>query len=82
MDLTCVGVPWQRNNSEERAFRKLKRSLVIVPVLRMPNFEKEFVVTTDASLVSVGAILEQDFGQGLQPGHLKVESSIPWRLVI
>ena len=26
-----------------------------------------FVVTTDASLVSVGAILEQDFGQGLQP---------------
>ena len=25
------------------------------------------MVTTDASLVSVGAILEQDFGQGLQP---------------
>ena len=33
----------------------------------MPNFDLSFVVTTDASLVSVGAILEQDFGQGLQP---------------
>ena len=33
----------------------------------MPDFERSFVVTTDASLVLVGAILEQDFGQGLQP---------------
>ena len=33
----------------------------------MPNFERPFVITTDASLVSVGAILEEDFGQGLQP---------------
>ena len=33
----------------------------------MPGFERTFVVTTDASLVLVGAILEQDFGQGLQP---------------
>ena len=32
----------------------------------MPDFERPFVVTIDASLVSVGAILEQDFGQGLQ----------------
>ena len=37
------------------------------PVLRMPDFNREFVVTTDASLVLVGAILEQNFGQGLQP---------------
>ena len=37
------------------------------PVLKMPDFECPFVVTTDASLVLVGAILEEDFGQGLQP---------------
>ena len=37
------------------------------PVLKMPDFERPFVVTTDASLVPIGAILEQDFGQGLQP---------------
>ena len=40
---------------------------MVAPVLRIPDFDFTFVVTTDASLVSVGAILEQDFGQGLQP---------------
>ena len=37
------------------------------PVLKIPDFGRPFVVTTNASLVSVGAILEQDFCQGLQP---------------
>ena len=37
------------------------------PVLRLPDFEREFVVITDASEVSVGVILNQDFGMGLQP---------------
>ena len=45
----------------------MKHSLVTAPVLRMPDFDRKFVVTTDASLVSVGAILEQNFGHGLQP---------------
>ena len=31
-------------------------------VLEMPDFERSFLVTTDATLVSVGAMLEQDFG--------------------
>ena len=66
-DLTKAGCTWTWGDREEQAFRELKRSLVTAPVLKMPNFEREFVVTTDASLVSVGAILEQNFGQGLQP---------------
>ena len=33
-------------------------SLVTAPVLHMPNFELPFVLTTDASAVSVGGILE------------------------
>ena len=41
--------------------------MVTAPVLRLPDFEKQFVVTTDTSDVAVGAILEQDFGSGLQP---------------
>ena len=57
---------WQWTEKEEHAFCDLKRSFVIAPMLQMPDFELPFVVTTDASLVSVGAILEQDFGQGLQ----------------
>ena len=66
-DLTKEKNVWQWNDKEESAFNELKRSLVVAPVLRIPQFELPFVVTTDASLVSVGAILEQDFGQGLQP---------------
>ena len=41
--------------------------MATAPVLRLSDFEKQFVVTTDASDVAVGAILEQDFGSGLQP---------------
>ena len=37
------------------------------PIVRLPNFECQFAVTTDASDVAGGAILEQDFGHGLQP---------------
>ena len=36
-------------------------------MLRLPDFDQQFVVTTDASDVAVGAILEQNFGSGLQP---------------
>ena len=67
MDLTKEKNVWDWNEREEKAFVDLKRSLVIAPVLHMPDFELPFVVTTDASLVSVGAILEQDFGNGMQP---------------
>ena len=41
--------------------------MTTAPVLKLPDFERQFVVTTDASDVVVGAILEQDFGNGLQP---------------
>ena len=66
-ELTKEKVPWKWTQTEENSFNELKKSLVIAPVLCMPNFDLPVVVTTDASLVSVGAILEQDFGQGLQP---------------
>ena len=45
----------------------LKVAMATAPVLRLPDFKKQFVVTTNASDVAVGAIMEQDFGSGLQP---------------
>ena len=39
---------------------------MIALVLKVPNFERPFLVMIDANLVSIGAIMEQDFGQGLQ----------------
>jgi hypothetical protein len=66
-DLTKNAVKWQWEEEQEHAFVQIKVALVSAPVLRIPDFGKEFVLTTDASLVSVGAILQQNFGEGVQP---------------
>ena len=38
----------------------------MAPILRLPNFDLQFVFTTDASDMALGAIPEQDFGNMLQ----------------
>ena len=57
IDLTKKNTPWIWGDQEEKAFNELKKAMVTAPVLQLPDFEKEFTVTTDASEVSVGAIL-------------------------
>lgn len=42
------------------AFKKLKTLLISHPILAYPNFNKEFVLTTDASNYAIGAVLSQD----------------------
>ena len=64
-DLTKEENVWQWTDKEEYAFNELKKSLVVAPVLRIPQFELPFVVTTDASLVSVGAIFRTGFWAGV-----------------
>ena len=66
-ELTKDKTPWKWKSAQPEAFKKLKGSLISAPILHMPGFNRPFVFTTDASLVDVGAILEQDFGNGLQP---------------
>ena len=66
-DLTKAKVQWNWGNKEETSFQQLKAALASAPVMRLPDLDRQFVVTTDASDVAVGAILEQNFGQGLQP---------------
>lgn len=48
---------WHWGDVEERAFQKLKDALVSAPVLRMPDYSRDFIVETDASDVAVGAVL-------------------------
>ena len=38
----------------------------MAPILRLPDFERQFIIMTDASYIAIGAILEQNFGSGLQ----------------
>lgn len=48
---------WQK--SQEQAFQQLKNALITKPILRFPDFSKDFVLYTDASDVGIGAVLEQ-----------------------
>ncbi|GFX46385.1 retrovirus-related Pol polyprotein from transposon 297 [Trichonephila clavipes] len=48
----------------ENAFRELKGKLIDKPALYAPNFEREFIVQTDASNVGMGAVLTQLNEQG------------------
>ncbi|GFX10581.1 retrovirus-related Pol polyprotein from transposon 297 [Trichonephila clavipes] len=48
----------------ENAFRELKGKLIDKPVLYAPNFEREFIVQTDASNVGMRAVLTQLTEQG------------------
>jgi hypothetical protein len=50
---------WKWTDDCEAAFQLLKKKLTTHPILRQPNFEKEFMVFTDASGVAIGAILAQ-----------------------
>ena len=48
----------------QKAFEELKRRLTTVPILRHPNFDKQFILMTDASQIGFGAILSQKDEQG------------------
>ena len=65
--MTRAGVEWDWSAAQHQAFNRLKLALTTAPILKLPDFERQFVVTIDASDATVGAILEQDFGNGLQP---------------
>jgi hypothetical protein len=42
-----------------KAFLTLKQAMMTTPVLQLPNFQKQFIVETDACDSSIGAVLMQ-----------------------
>ncbi|GBG81426.1 hypothetical protein CBR_g32103 [Chara braunii] len=49
------------------ALKKLKRALIEYPVLKVADPSLPFVITTDASQYGIGAVLQQDDGNGYRP---------------
>jgi transposase InsO family protein/predicted aspartyl protease len=43
----------------EIAFKDMKEALITAPILSFPDFEKQFILDTDASFDSIGAVLSQ-----------------------
>ncbi|CAI7913786.1 unnamed protein product [Closterium sp. NIES-53] len=66
-DLLRKGVAFTWGEKEHAAFSTLKNLLCSPPVLRIADPHRPFEVVTDASDIAIGAVLLQDFGNGLQP---------------
>ncbi len=68
-DLTRKSSPNQIQWTEQTrlAFQNMRDALVTNPVLYSPDFEKIFVLQTDASEVGLGAVLKQEQGGELHP---------------
>jgi len=62
--------------AQDRAFENLKSHIVNHPIVRLPEFEKQFIFQTDACNSGIGAILlQEDFAVGcLTPQLLTSES--------
>ncbi|GJP56485.1 hypothetical protein CLOM_g15552 [Closterium sp. NIES-68] len=66
-DLLQKGTFYEWGEKQQAAFEALKFFLMSPPVLRIADPERPFEVITDASDIAIGAVLMQDFGNGLQP---------------
>lgn len=59
-DLTCKGVRFQPNDATYiHNFKRLQNAFFNPPLLRQPDFERPFVITTDASKIAISGVLEQ-----------------------
>lgn len=66
--LTQNGASFEWTPECQEAFDLLKRKLTSAPILAYPNFNKGFVLETDASIHGLGSILSQEQSDGkLQP---------------
>lgn len=54
------GLRFIRTEVEESCFQKTKQLLTIRPVLALPDFDKQFVVTCDASKTGIGELLQME----------------------
>jgi hypothetical protein len=56
---------WEEEHQE--AFEKLKTALCEAPTLQVPDFEKDFLIATDATDVAISAVINQRVNGELTP---------------
>ena len=59
------GVKFEWNQASQAAFERLKELLITPPLLAYPDFDRSFILHTDASGEGLGAVLEQEQEDGL-----------------
>jgi len=65
-ELQKKNTSYRWTSKQEKAFQDLKTAIFSAPVLARPDFQKPFILHTDASRIGVGAILAQKDDQGLE----------------
>ena len=50
---------WKWGDAEQKAFETLRECLITPPIVAFPDFDKEFLIFTDASNYGIGAVLSQ-----------------------
>ncbi|GBG87673.1 hypothetical protein CBR_g45827 [Chara braunii] len=66
-NLTRLDTPWEWTDKCAAAFKHLKHALTHHEVLELPDPDKPFIVTTDASQYGIGVVLAQLEGPKLWP---------------
>ncbi|GBG85733.1 hypothetical protein CBR_g40461 [Chara braunii] len=64
--------PWAWTPLHEDAFRALKKAVTCAPVLHLPDFDRPFILTIDASDFVVGAVLSQVFPSSPDSYHPRI----------
>ncbi|XP_028552931.1 uncharacterized protein LOC114580236 [Dendrobium catenatum] len=71
---------FRRGNEQQLSFEAVKKAISSAPVLSLLNFDKLFIVDTNASSLGVGAVLSQEgkpiafFSEKLCPAHQKCDN--------
>ena len=65
--LTKKGVPYEWGGAQDAAFNRLKKELISAKCLYAPDFQRQFILQTDASDDGIGAVLTQRFEDGEHP---------------
>ncbi|GBG81281.1 hypothetical protein CBR_g31956 [Chara braunii] len=64
--------PWAWTPLHEDAFRPLKKAVTCTPVLHLPDFDRPFILTTDALDFAVGAVLSHVFPSSPDSSHPRI----------
>jgi hypothetical protein len=66
-DLTKKNQQWHWGEIKQTAFNTLKDICASKPVLQSPDWTRKFILETDASGYALGAVISQEFEDGIHP---------------
>lgn len=76
-NLKRKSVKFKLEEEQLTSFLELKEKLTTAPVLKFPDFNRKFILRTDASDMAVGAVLLQEYEDGLHPIQFASRKLLP-----